>query len=536
MRDGQIHTDRKRSLLMRIQDTKLGGKIVLDVDDFIHGFATQPAVASTRILGKGGSFLKNFNPYTVVPGVAYPGQSPTNLTNVSAVDIVQVDCTPDFAGSKAYTIGGNAKVHEITLSTNTINNSPFFTITATGAHSAHTGIVGQSVAMYKVGTAGTKKLFYSWYDNTDWDVGVHDLASTGDPDFMSTVALTPLGTVAADLTNGQGKLHPLFVSSDDRLYMGSGNHVHMYNANAGGANDGTFYSQYLVLPVGYQVVGFAETQYDLVVFATSIPLAGTPYRARAKAFFFGADRQIGFYKDVTIDDDDISCPFSYKGTVGCFSRTRHNSRSVMRLYNGSTFESVFKWSGNLPTLGGFEQWNDLACFQSDGLVYAVGSYDSELPNGKIQIASGSGSTSGFLKSLVGGVLYTSSGTSTLGGLDRLPASYNSDSFFQSLTAFPDVGAGKICKFKNAQFVAIPGTSGGRQLDIQIVNDAGTTITLWSAYTNGSGKQKTFFDYAGAVIPNFFSLKFILVWQNGASTGSPGIVRVEVEFEIADYSD
>ena len=97
---------------------------------------------------------------------------------------------------------------------------------------------------------------------------------------MSTAAASPLA--GTDLTDGQGKEHPMCVGDDDLLYIGSGRYLHGYDGQVG--TEGTFYAKVLTLPVNYVITSMVNYNGFLVIFAHNGAATSTGYSV-AKAFF-----------------------------------------------------------------------------------------------------------------------------------------------------------------------------------------------------------------------------------------------------------
>jgi hypothetical protein len=507
-------------------------KIVWDREDFMAGLV--PDFTNGVCFGaKGAAYMESFNPLSwSPPGIAYPGFLATSLSGVTAgpvPDAVLVDAAVDDTGTNGYALGGN-KLHQITTGFTVLNTAGSWphTIAGAGVHAAHntfTGVLG-SVVQYNV--SGLPRTFYSYGDNIDWDVGTVTPGGTFDDDFMTSVPTTPLGTTAADLTDGQGKPHPLYPAADGILYEGSGRFVHSYD----GPNN-TFYSRVLDLPIGYDITGFAEDGTDLVSFGTTG--RGTAKRATARAFWWSADRPASYYKEVKLDDNDVSCPFNYNGTMGCFTRNRSN-KSVLRLWDGTGFVPKFYWTGSLPTVGGAEIWNNMVLWNSDGKMYGWGSFKGEYPEGAFQLMSGSGTTSGFLKNLTGTTLYASSGTGTNGGLQSF-GNFGTG-LWTGLTAIPEFGLGKRGRIRSVQGTFTAASSGGRSLSLYLTAEGGvakliqTITSITAANTTLRWDPENFTDNLEQF--NLLRPELIIGAGSGSSDAIP-LEKIEVFYEPISYT-
>jgi hypothetical protein len=500
-------------------------KIVWDEQDFVKGFVPVQG-NSFRTIGDGLANMNNFYPFWT-PGIALPGFNPSSVTNVAATkpSAAILDMAMDSGSATAYGVGGT-DLQEFSISGNSLTVTGSFPYTIT-AHGGHNTVSAQSVAFYNV--SGVQRVFYSWNDNTDWDVGTYIVGGAFDDDFMSTVPTTPL--TGTDLTGGQGKLHPLYVAGDDILYIGSGRYVHAYN----GATN-TFSAQFLDLPVGYEVVGFAEDEFDLVVFATTGRYTSAVRRAKSRAFFWSADRPASYYKSKDLRDDDVSAPFAFAGTVACFTGYRTGGQCALRVYDGTEFKPVFYWTGSLPSVGGWEVWNNMAVWNSAGAVYMYGSFRDVFTPAGFQIATGSGTTSGFIKSLVSGSLYMSSGIGTSGGLQILSNFGTGD--MNTKTAFPEFGAGQRGKITCVQVTSTGSSSGGRSLKISLVPETLVASEV-ATITSVTAATKTVFKYEiedfTDRLEEFTSLRLFVQWLSGSgATDAIPIKMVEVFYEPINY--
>lgn len=371
-----------------------------------------------------------FNPYRPY-GIASPGYLGTDVTNVSAVTGQIVGGINKYNAGAAITEGilisggtTDGKIHELTYSTHTITNGG-----GTFPHAidhAHANEVGEDIVAYSVGS--TRYAFYSFRDDTDWDIGRYDYVTTFDDDYMSTVPASPLATPY--LAGGKSAPHPLIVGDDDLLYVGDRNFVHSFDGQTGA--NGTFYAATWTLPAGYTVTSFAKKNEFLVVYAYRQDQtdSGGNVTGQATAFFFGYS-STDPVKVLDLDDNYVNGGFTWKGQCGCFTSKRPSDpwlgqsgdkSSDLRIFDGVEFKPVASFDGDVPiyrgvdTLGNEIQWN------SSGTVF---SYAERIRGrgyklNKIQSAAG-GTTSAFLKTMLslsntGAQQYMSAGVTTGGGL------------------------------------------------------------------------------------------------------------------------
>lgn len=506
-------------------------------DDFIGGFVpVQNAVA--RSLGEGVGSMFNMNPFRV-PGLAGPGGLATDATDVTATlpSATQVDVIADNGGQYAYSLGGtgtDARLNKYDITSNSIIDDADwpYTIPPHGGHATANANLG-SVVIYNV--SGTERVFFSWGDDTDWDVGTLLPSATFNPSFMSTTATTPLA--APYLAAGQGKPHPLYVArADDIMYIGSGNYVHSYKGSTS-----TFNAAVLTLPVGYVVTGFAETPFDLVIFATTA--YNSTRRGKSTVFFWDNGRPVTYYKQIPLIDDTVQGAFSFGSVIGCFTRSRNESQSVLRVLEGDEFRPKFYWSGSLPTVGGVDILNNQIVWNSDGKIYRWGSFNGQFPEGTFQTESGSGSTSGFCRSLRSGILYASSGTGTSGGFQYFTA-YSSSATIDTKTAFPEFPANTQGQIRSVEISL--GYTGGtsassRSFALYYVPETNSAIEIIPTTSNVLATPiKGAIAIDALSFPdrsrlNFSSLRLYLEWSSGTgSAAAPLIKWIKVYYDLIPF--
>lgn len=515
----------------------LEDRIVWDREDFIKGFIPYASGAnSQRYNFTGATQQQNVDPFYLAPGILVPGPAASNITGTAGggspvPNSVLHDATLDLGGNNAYALGTDLQKIQVSPTDEFIDDANWpHAITAHGGHVTASGALGSVVFANR---SGTSKLFYSWTDNTDWDVGEHDLSTTFDDDFMSTVPSTPLS--GSDLTDGVGKAHPLIYTADDRVLMGSGRYVHSYKCSTSAFN-----SKVLTLPVGMETVGFVEDGYDTVVFGTTG--RGSIKRARAAAYWWSIDRPASYYRTSNIPDDEVSAPFVYQGTIGCFTRSRSKGgKSVLRILEGDTWAPKYYWTGSLPTVGGVEIQEETVQWNSDGKLYRWGPYGGVFDPGTHQYASGSGSSSGFLKSFSNGStsgLYASTGTG-LSGVQSF-SNYDGNAVWVGCPASPSFGMRKKGKLLGIQVTMAGGASGGgRGIRFLLLDDSFTGQQIKDYFKSYTASERILFFQPDSTwvsrFDNFTSLAPYVQWDTGdGATNAPGIERIEAFYEPVDY--
>lgn len=525
-------------------------KIVWGADDWINGFddlnASSPTIYSTKVNRKSLIYAQNIDPYRAL-GYISVGRDATSLTldpvndgGISGVlrNSASIVLTGGHTGNKEIGITATGRLI-LFNSTQTYDASSDFYKTIV-VHAGHSSLVGWDIINYPAKVGGTvynEAIFYSWGDDTDWDVGkqigLNDTAMTWDDDFMSTTAASPLA--GSDLTDGQGKEHPMCVGDDDLLYIGSGRYLHGYDGTVG--NDGTFYSKVLTLPLNYTITSMVNYNGFLVIFAHNNTTDLTGYSV-AKAFFWDF---LSLDPTMVVDLDDNICSesFNYNNTIGVFTSGRirdnkYTGLSKLQLWNGKTFSPVAYFTETIPIHGGVAVTGNQILWNSVGRIYAYGN-NFDLPITLYWLTSGATTSSGMLNTHTRTVL-ASSGTTSSGGLYKL-SNYKSSGELITKTVEPNFPAGKKgrIKYVEIRYGQVEATP-GRKLDIKLrYNRGASTVTLASDDYPANETQlvkKFEHDTSGAELPAFTDVSLDLVWKTGTdATDAPLVSEVAVYYEL-----
>jgi len=510
-------------------------RIRWDGDDWLSGIipqyaATSTGTAATLTTGKGFAFARNVDPMRS-PGYIQPGCTGANATNNSVIDGYLKNAVPN--GLVAYAIGG-AKLHEITISSNTVTNAGAWphTITPHG----HASADGQDVALYYIGS--TKYLFYSWNDNTDGDVGRFDLSATFDDDWMSTVP-------ASGAVLSKDYPHPMIVGDDDILYIANGKNLASFQGQTGA--NGTFNPSALDLPNDYVITSFAKLPTYLVIYAyKSIAGTGTNfYRSVATAFIWDYVSD-SFTRAYDLDGNYVAGGFNYNGSVGCFVQGNSpelgsNKLSRLMLFNGSEFESKFRFRQNIPQWGSVEVISNCIYWLSglsggSSVIYQFGSPYEEFDNKFNYISEAGGESTGMLRELSSGSLFVSSGTTTSGGLQKFAGTgYASNSQFTTPNvnlSFPENSQARAKTIK----IYWGNVSTTHTVTVNLLTDRGNTTTTIVSALGSNVSTLTKYEEAsnGDPLPRFDSIALNVSWDTTSSTNAPPIIQaVEVLFENAN---
>lgn len=527
-----------------------GKKIIFDKDDWLGGlhpqYTADLSIAPAQIqLGSASiAGAVAFNPFRFL-GYAAPGYAPQNVTGEANVTfLVRKGVVRSPA---AYLITNGDEVHKLTLGAAPAidTGAPFpHTITPHGGAADPTGI---DAAIYTTNLGGVTRrgVFYSWQDDTSWDVGFLNFTGpTFDDDFMQTVPATPLA--APYSTSGiSTEHHPLIVGEDDILYMGDRNFVHEFDGRVGA--NGTFSPEVLVFPEGYVVTSFAKVSNCLVVFAYLDDAGDDFYRSEAKAFFWDYLSSDPTYV-YDLYDNFVSESFEFQGTVGCFTQGRTNDleeagarRSSMRLFNGSIFETLASFEDDVPIRGGVQVNEKLIQWNSEGNIYSWGQFFDGLDNtlNKIAKTSPGSGQSGMLLAAQADRVFVSSDDTTSGALQYfIDDTYTGESRFSTSLIdgnFPD---GQMGQVKSVKIVFGKTSSNGQKLIVNMFDEGGNQTTIIASGDNFEDvTTRTYVQDFMDDYPFFHGLRFTIEWDTStAITDAPIIERIEVDFETINIED
>lgn len=523
--------------------------IIYDHEDWLGGLNEQygtPQGGSlyNKIIGNPIASMRSVTPFRFL-GFISPSVNQTNLDSLNHTDSLLKKSVVRYFSGTAFQIGilSGGKLIKF-------NNSATFAATnfpKTIAHGAHTTFSGQDIVNYQANIGGTSALrtFYSFYDNTDWDVGVmSDTTATFDDDFMSTVPATPLadnwgGDTSADyLTYGQGKPAPMIVGEDDVLYIGSGRYVHAYDGNVGA--NGTFSGAVFTLPPNYTITCFARIRGYLVIFAHNSESTIDVNQAEAKAFFWDYLEPDATYI-FDLNDNYVSEAFEYQGSIGCFTSGRVtdvsiNRKNKLRIYNGDQFEIVQEFNTALPIRGGVYINDDEILWNSAGQLHSWN--NQYAPKKLFIIGEGSGSSSGMFNTNLGNYVI-SSGTTSSGGLELISgsATYDDQSSITMGMASPN-SKSRLNKLERFRIYFADTCSNGRGVYATIQTSRGTRIIDIKTSLNPIRtitEADLIYDTAltsdGSPFPLFEAIGLVFQWEAGTTANdAPVIERVELDFQ------
>ncbi len=485
--------------------TKTGGKVIWDSSDFYKGIAYEQG--NTNISNLPGSpyslGLTAFRPEKY--GLLTSWYAYSEFTNVNAVTGLIKDITTYYDGTNYYAYGIGDKLYRVDTDTSIISNSGVWPHTITGG-------IGDGVIVYKVNIAGvsTNKLFYSWYDGTDGDVGMYDYATTFDDDWWSTV---PAGAGVLK----KNVPHPIIEGKDKCLYVADGNLLKQLDG-ATGAN-GTVTTK-LTLSPNYVITCFLRKgRYLYLGYYDSVKAASNFLMGEC---FVGVwDYASGnLLEEYPIKDTKITALFNYNGSIFAFTCGRTGTtQSYINKLAGDEFVIERKLYDTSPSANAVDVYDRFMIWM--GGLYGTGYlYDG---NNLHSFSSAPGGTAGVLKQVVPGAWYIAAGTS---------AFY----FGKFSTGFYSGGS------YHSEWVRLPRKSFIKKAIIychKLITDNSLTVEIRINKSVSGGKNLgVFLNYAvdGAItsksalveLSNADSAAFVV--GNFNSTAAPAVERFEIEFE------
>lgn len=527
--------------------TILADRIIFDKKDWLACLDPQytGSYASNQ-MGDKIAAMRATHPYRNL-GYLYPGFQPVPATNNSIVDSLLLNGI--VKDTFAYIISQGSKLHQLDLTSNTLTTPTTFPHTIATGH-AHTNITCSDVVNYSAAVAGAAtaarqpRMFFSFYDDTDWDIGVYDFGTYFDDRFMSTTVATPLA--APYLAGGKQAPHPMIVGVDDILYIGDRNFIHAYDGSTGAGVNGKFSPAVLTLPDGFIVTAFARRNEFLLIFGYYKSSSGSYFLGNAKCWTWDYLSLDIRQEPYDLHDNYVSEAFEYEGTVGCFTQGRNTDPSNtkpshMRLLQGSGFEIKASWIGNVPVRGGVDIQGKMITWLSvnpsnRGAIFAWNN-NMDAPTGLNIIGEGLGASAGMLKGFTSTDQWASTGTTSAGGLEEIGANNGGYSALATIAtdlAQPIFAPGMKGKVTQVQVRWANTATGGRSITLQLSDRAVTTSTIIQNLTAISGQKGLVTNYIwdanGAPLPEFDALKAVLQWDIGSgSTDAPGIDSITVKF-------
>lgn len=533
--------------MQHVRNKTGGGVIVWDKDDWKAGLGSNGLFTSAQnqkmVLPEEWAQLLAIDPFQGLNyGSLAPGKNPSvasGATNLAGPLVA--GCVKDT--QKIYGIDSGGKIQSYDYTTETIDSGGGFPHTI--SHNSHSGYVGSDAVIYRhnnnSATVKANSLFYSFYDGTDFDVGCMVGLAIGaiNDTFMSTVPANPLGTVATDLTDGQGLLHPMCIGADDILYIGSGRYLHAYDGATG--NNGTFSPKVLSFPQGFTIQSIVKTQTYLAIFGNYFSGNSTPTAELGEAQLY-----LWNYNDldpnifIPLEDNYVASGFVWKGNLAAITYgTREKIGNVkLKVISSNSVVKIVDFNAILPLNRGVLATNNVIYLNCGGYIVTIGDKFEDGKNfiNNRSICSVSG-VSGFILH-AGGILadgiIASGSTGSSYSINQFASGFSNGIAFGKyfFPTFPIGWKGKI-KSIEVEFntVVTPNVSNGT-LTLQFLTDMGVLVTtiLTTISSVAAPIIKRFFvDTSSAPLPQFFNIAPKFIWQGG-SIDIPVVSRLLVEYE------
>lgn len=518
-------------------------KIIYDQEDFLAGYSLQGGIASGNVVKAG----KGFNWGQNITNTRYLGYITTCPSPTSPTDSALVT-TPVVASIKAYDVTAGSCDYLLTGSTGTLHVLSTLAVTpviqngASYPHAidhAHTAEIGCDLIAYRHNLLGTltNSIFYSFRDNTDWDVGCvknnDNVSIAFDDDFMSTVPATPLA--GGYLTYGKDYPHPMAIGTDGNLYIGSGRYLHCYEGTNG--TNGTFLANVLTLPSNFVITCF-EKQGELLLIGGFYSVKGgfITDGGRAAIFVYNYLDQV-ISQEIPIDDEYLATLFIWNGQVAGVTTgelgIRGNTR--VRVLNGTNFEQVAEFNtlvdpnsntNFLPAYhGGVDYVAKQLLINCGGTVYAVAMpYDTskyEVTN-PYKVAVGNGSV--VSNRGASGIWVSGAGCPF-----KFVTGFNTGTF-ETNAATPGFTGYNKARIKGITVFFKGVFANGRTFEGNVITDEGSQTFCSENTLTGDRVKKYLKTTTGVPFNDFTFLYLQLNWTGAGTTEGAIIDRIEIEIE------
>lgn len=457
----------------------MASKWSINIDNFLGGFTPAyfeddyPTIGNKNMAGK----MKNVD--LTNPKYLSQGAGLSTLTNGDQTGVVSelIRGILDMAvkADETYAVG-KTKLYK--LSSTAVTSDENFPHTIAGATQ------GEDVAYYH------GKIYYTWYDGTDGDIGELTLPSTFDDDWGST---TPTGHTSL---NKDVPL-PLLAAGNDFLYIGNKNYITSYDGNI-------FTEKDLDLPEDF-VIQDLEWNLNRLFIAGNRPNVSGNNKNISSIYIW--DGNAPSWEDEIPVKGEIKAIYVKNNILYVFWRDISGG-SRLGILDGATVRDVALWDGSLPNYYQVTDYKNFITWVSDGLIYAWGARDKDLPAIFFQLADGEYANIGGLACPFGVPLVASS-EDTSHKIAKF-SGYNTNCYWKSLL-FDTTGDERKSVIDEI-IINFDTLKEGARADITLNYDEGTkSQTATISYTgDGATRQKK-------LTPNIKceSLRVEIDWSKGS---------------------
>lgn len=374
-------------------------KGTITIEKLYRGWGTDfNSSNSSAIQTLNGEYSKSTTATLMRPGFEghiAPGFVFDNLTDAgSRVTGQPLNATVASNGT-AFCILDNARLVTFVVGTDVVTANYDVTFGGT-SHSGHTApTVSTNADVWShVNGSGVEKIFYSWEDNTDADVGVINPDGTGQTDnFWTSKGASALV---------KGVPHKGFVGWDNVSYVTNGRYIADYRPL-------TDVSRHNALDLGYGWIATSITHSGdyIVVVAYRNSTYLTSYTKSESRCYFWDGSAPGYNFSYDINDNYVGAVWNKNGDIYAFTQGVNNTTKIKR-FNGSGFETIFESAqiGQAPIHGGVDVWLGHIIYGESGAgrLLAYGSpNDLKFPKGFHYIAAETNLS--MVKTLASNILY-----------------------------------------------------------------------------------------------------------------------------------
>lgn len=430
------------------------------------------------------------------------------------------------SNGNAFVILDNARIVNFVPGTDSVSattNDVTFGGTGHGGHSA--AAVSTNADIWKhVNGSGAERIFYSWEDNADADVGVIDNAAGSQVDNFFTSKGSAVMT--------KGVPHKGCVGRDNVSYVTNGRYLANYSPLKDVANDKAL------------DLGFGWTTTSVCPFNDYVAIIG--YQNTATTFgesivrvWFWDGSSPGFNFAYDISDNYSSAIFNDAGVLKAFTQGKNNTSKVWAFNGGFDTDPIFEsaQSGAIPMHGSVCRWlNYLAYGNDSGRILALGSPNKrKFKSGFHYIAAET--NIGMVKNLSSNVLYIGDKSGSTYKIKKVNFSkYAVSSTFRSvLYPLPNRAQINMVKFYFSQFGTGASMTAAIFSDYNGTSVGGAADLLNTTLTNAALGPVAYYPIRKTITDlNAFYL-FLLFNHSNATDVAAVLRKVEIEYsyEIND---
>ena len=481
-------------------------KFFIELKDFHMGFSPTAHLSSLTSLGNKGhaSVMSNCDVISN-PDVLNQGPGLSNLVNGNQSGVVSelINFILDQATADDVTYGiGATKLFKISSTTVASGGSPSWPQTITNCTD------GESLCYLKGNLYG----FYN--KSSGGEILKMPIATeTIDPDWGSTV---PTGAAAL-----QSALHPS-ASKEDIMVFGNGRYLGTYI-------DATTTLAPTKLDFGNNAevadVCFHANQWWICV---NSGISGTN-RNKSQIYLYDGSVVSSLLNDETaVGMYRIGFIYPLNGIVYvCYQDLSYSQGFAVGFVSGRQLIPIKFFSGTLPTYNQKTLYKNTILFNSNGLLYSVGSIVPDLlPNQISQYMDAGHSTVGALAASFGNILVGSSDGSSNHRLAKA-ANYDTACNWRSIVMLITQG---VLKGKITRITVLTNHLGsGARCDLQLETNYDQADSGTAKQITGAGKRRHIFTNFGAPAEDF---RIFLNWANGSASNPVEIRNIFIEGEYA----